>query len=324
LAAAIKGYRCIIVLPEKMSKEKVDVLKALGAEIVRTPTEAAYDAPDSHISVARRLHEEIPNSHILDQYSNLSNPMAHYEGTAEELLRQTQGSKIDMFVAGAGTGGTISGIARRLKEHNPEIIVVGVDPEGSILAQPDSLNDRKRLEPYHVEGIGYDFVPNVCDRSLIDEWVKSNDKDSLVQMRALIRHEGLLCGGSSGAAVSCALQAAKRLKKGQRCVVLLPDSVRNYMSKALSNDWMLDHGFVDNDIIQTKQYSAWWAKKRVCDLPSVNTNTPLTITPDVTCRDAITLLKEEGFDMVPVCEESSRVIGVITEGNLTNRLLSGR
>ncbi|CAB9514178.1 Cystathionine beta-synthase [Seminavis robusta] len=322
MAAATKGYRCIIVLPEKMSKEKVDVLKALGAEIMRTPTEAAYDAPDSHISVAKRLHEEIPNSHILDQYSNLSNPLAHYEGTAEELLRQT-GGKIDMLVAGAGTGGTISGIAKRLKEHNPNIQVIGVDPVGSILAEPETLNDNKRLEPYLVEGIGYDFIPNVCDRSLVDEWMKSNDKDSLVQMRALIRHEGLLCGGSSGAAVSCALKAAKRLKKGQRCVVILPDSVRNYMSKALSDDWMIDHGFVDNKIIQTKQYSAWWSTKRLCDVPSVTNNTPLTITSDVSCCDAIAVLKEGGYDMVPVIEDNE-ILGVVTEGNITNRLLSGR
>jgi cystathionine beta-synthase len=159
LAAAVKGYRCIIVLPEKMSKEKVDVLKALNAEIVRTPTEAAWDAPDSHISVAKRLQSEIPNSHILDQYSNVSNPNAHYYGTAEEIWTQCDG-KVDMFVAGAGTGGTITGIARKLKEKNPNLIVVAVDPEGSIMAQPESLNDNKKLEPYQVEGMS--LCGNYC------------------------------------------------------------------------------------------------------------------------------------------------------------------
>jgi cystathionine beta-synthase len=154
LAAAVKGYKCIITMPEKMSKEKVDVLKALGAEIIRTPTEAAFDAPDSHISVARRLQEEVADSHILDQYSNPSNPSAHYHGTAEEIIRQCNG-RIDMLVAGAGTGGTITGIAKRLKEHNPNIIIVGVDPEGSLLAVPDSLNDKRRLESYQVEGTIY-------------------------------------------------------------------------------------------------------------------------------------------------------------------------
>lgn len=320
LAAACRGYRCIITMPEKMSKEKVDVLKALGAEIVRTPTEAAYDAPDSHISVAARLQQEIPNSFILNQYTNPSNPLAHAEGTAEEIWAQC-GGKIDMLVAGAGTGGTITGLAQTLKKkYNPNLIVVGVDPEGSILALPDNLNDKNRLKPYQVEGIGYDFVPQVLDRSLVDKWVKSNDLESLVMMRRLIRDEGLLCGGSCGAAVAAALKAAEILQEGQTCVVILPDSVRNYMTKALSDDWMLDHGFVDNDVIQPKLFKTWWAEKRVCDLPI---NTPLTITSDVTCKDAIALLKEEGYDMVPVVGDNS-VIGVVTEGNISSALLGGR
>lgn len=201
--------------------------------------------------------------------------------------------------------------------------VVGVDPEGSILALPDKLNDHHRLESYQVEGIGYDFIPGVCDRSVVDEWIKSNDKESLVMMRHLIRYEGLLCGGSSGSAVSCALQAARSLKKGQRCVVILPDSVRNYMSKALSDDWMRREGFADNTIVKAKQFAQWWSEKKVSDLPSINTNVPLTITSDVTCRDAIALLKEEGFDTIPVCD-GEEVCGVVTEGNMTSRILSGR
>eukprot|EP00592_Proboscia_alata_P009439 CAMPEP_0194361476 /NCGR_PEP_ID=MMETSP0174-20130528/9059_1 /TAXON_ID=216777 /ORGANISM="Proboscia alata, Strain PI-D3" /LENGTH=505 /DNA_ID=CAMNT_0039133705 /DNA_START=74 /DNA_END=1591 /DNA_ORIENTATION=+ len=319
LAAAIKGYHCIIVLPEKMSKEKVDILKALGAEIVRTPTEAAWDAPDSHISVARRLNEEIPNSHILDQYSNPSNPLAHYDGTAEEIISQC--GKVDMFVCGTGTGGTITGIAKRLKEHNPDIIVVGVDPEGSILALPDELNNKKRLQVYKVEGIGYDFVPNVLDRNVVDKWMKSNDKDSFIMMRRLIREEGLLCGGSCGSAVSCALEAAKSLRKDQRCVVVLPDSVRNYMTKALSDDWMIDNSFVDNKVIKMKHFQAWWASRPVSDIAMT---TPLTITTNVKCREAIHLLKEEGFDMMPVLDDENNVVGVVTEGNMTSMILSGR
>lgn len=322
LASAVKGYKCIIVLPEKMSKEKVDVLKALGAEIVRTPTEAAYDAPDSHISVAKRLQSEIPNSHILDQYKNPSNPNAHYYGTAEELWIQCS-QKIDMLVAGAGTGGTITGIAKKLKEYNPNIIIVGVDPEGSILAEPPLLNDYKRLEPYAVEGIGYDFIPDVLDRALVDKWYKSNDTDSLVMMRRLIRDEGLLCGGSCGSAVSIALKAAKdyNLTSDQRCVVILPDSVRNYMTKALSDAWMLDHSFIDNDVIKPKTIQTWWADHFVRDIPLA---TPLTITSNVTCKAAISLLKQEGFDMVPVIGENGSVIGVVTEGNISSQILSGR
>mmetsp|Transcript_25905 Transcript_25905/g.51613 ORF Transcript_25905/g.51613 Transcript_25905/m.51613 type:complete len:452 (+) Transcript_25905:75-1430(+) len=281
LAASIKGYRCIICLPEKMSKEKVDILKALGAEIIRTPTEAAWDAPDSHISVAKRLNSEIPNSYILDQYSNPSNPLAHYEGTAEEIWQQCSG-KVDMLVAGVGTGGTISGIAKKLKEYNPNILVIGVDPEGSILAQPEPMNDAHRLESYEVEGIGYDFIPGVLDHRLVDKWYKSNDANSLLMMRKLIRREGLLCGGSSGAAVSCALDAAaKYLKPGQRCVVILPDSVRNYMTKSLSDDWMVDHGFVDGDVIKRKEFQTWWSSKRVSDIAMT---APLTITSTVKCK----------------------------------------
>jgi cystathionine beta-synthase len=323
LAAAVRGYRCIITMPEKMSKEKVDVLKALGAEIVRTPTEAAYDAPDSHISIAQRLQSEIPRSHILDQYSNPGNPGAHYQYTADEILKQT-GGKVDMLVAGAGTGGTIAGIAKRLKEANPNVIVVGVDPVGSILAVPDTLNDPHRLEAYQVEGIGYDFIPKVLDRGLVDVWYKSNDRSSLVMMRRLIRDEGLLCGGSSGAAVSCALQAAKdyNLDSTHRVVVILPDSVRNYMTKALSDDWMSDHGFVDGTVIREKSFgNVWWATRKVHEL---SIQTPLTITEHVRCKDAISLLKQEGFDMVPVLDDAGAVSGVVTEGNMTNRLLAGR
>jgi cystathionine beta-synthase len=320
LGAAVRGYKAIITMPEKMSKEKVDVLKALGAEIIRTPTEAAFDAPDSHISVARRLKEELANAHVLDQYANPSNPNAHYFGTGEEIIRQT-GGKVDMLVCGAGTGGTITGIAKRLKEHNPDIQIIGVDPEGSILALPDTLNDKNRLESYQVEGIGYDFIPEVLDRTLIDKWYKSNDKDSLLMMRKLIRDEGLLCGGSSGSAVCVALQAAASLKAGQRCVVILPDSVRNYMTKALSDDWMSDLGYVDGDVIKAKNFSSWWAERKVYEL---HINTPLTITSDVSCKDAISLLKNEGFDMVPVLDAEGIVAGVVTEGNMTNRILLGR
>jgi len=285
---------------------------------------AAWDAPDSHISVAKRLNSEIPNSHILDQYRNPSNPMAHYDGTAEEILSQVKSgghTTIDMLVCGAGTGGTITGIAKKLKEVHSNIKVVGVDPMGSILALPDELNDSKRLDPYQVEGIGYDFVPEVLDRSLIDVWKKSTDLDSLIMMRRLMREEGLLCGGSCGAAVYCALEAAESLDEHQVCVVVLPDSVRNYMTKSLSDDWMLDHGFVDNDIIKRKEFQTWWAKKRVCDLQMA---TPLTITSEVTCKDAIALLKEEGFDMVPVLGSEGNVMGVVTEGNISSMILSGR
>ena len=236
LAAAVKGYRCIITMPEKMSKEKQIALEALGARIVRTPTEAAYDDPESHIEVAKRMQKEIPKSHILDQYANPSNPKAHYEGTAQEILDDFD-DDLSMVVKGVGTGGTITGVAKRLKEIKPEIKIIGADPVGSI------LGGGKKVEPYLVEGIGYDFYPKVLRNDLIDEYVKTEDEESFLMARKLIKDEGLLCGGSSGSAMVAALKSAKILKSNQKCLVVLPDGIRNYMTKFPNDDWMRDQGY---------------------------------------------------------------------------------
>merc|ERR1711904_610012 len=194
LTAAIKGYRMIICLPKKMSGEKVNTMKALGAEILRTPTEAAWDAQDSHLFLAARLAKDL-NGHVLDQYLNPGNPLAHYEGTAEEILEQT-GGKLDYMIMSAGTGGTLTGTAKKLKEAVPGVEIVAVDPYGSILAVPDSLNDvsprtgQKRLTAYQVEGIGYDFIPTVLDRDIADHWVKTDDDEAFAMIRSIVRHEG--------------------------------------------------------------------------------------------------------------------------------------
>ena len=236
LAAAVKGYKCIIIMPEKMSKEKQIAIEALGAKIVRTPTEALSSDPESHISVAKKLNSELDNSHILDQYSNPANPDAHYYGTAEEIIKDFS-NNLDMVVMSVGTGGTITGVAKRLKEKIPQISIVGADPEGSILGGGDEISS------YLVEGIGYDFFPDVLDNSLVDRYIKTKDEESFIMARRIIREEGLLCGGSCGATMVAALQAASSLKKGQNCLVILADGIRNYMTKFPNDDWMKEKGF---------------------------------------------------------------------------------
>ena len=346
LAAAIKGYGMIITLPEKMSQEKVDVLKALGAEIIRTPTEAAFDSPESHIGQARRLNREIPRSHILDQYSNPSNPLAHYDGTAEELLHQCDGH-IDAVVVAAGTGGTITGLARKLKERLPGVRIIGVDPVGSILAQPAQLNGK--IESYKVEGIGYDFIPAVLDRPLVDEWIKTSDAESFLMARRLMREEGLFVGGSSGSAMVAALKVAKGMAAGERVVVVLADSVRNYMSKFLNDHWMIEHGFMTEAahpnisagaVLPSHSASSqggapstsasaallaaqsnWWKKRTVADL---QLETPYTVTPSVSCQQCVDILNRQGYDQLPCVSVDNQILGMVTLGNLTSQILSGR
>ena len=236
LAAAVRGYKLIICMPEKMSMEKELTINALGAKIVRTPTEASHDDPESNFGVAARLNKEIPNSHILDQWNNACNPEAHYSQTAQEILNDF-GTDLHMVVMGVGTGGTATGVGKRLKEEVPGIKIIGADPYGSILGGEDEYKGQS----YKVEGIGYDFFPKTFEKQYIDEFVKVNDKEAFGTARALIREEGLLIGGSCGSAMFAALQAAKTLKKGQNCLVILPDSIRNYMRKFLSDDWMKEN-----------------------------------------------------------------------------------
>lgn len=317
LAATVKGYKCIITLPEKMSQEKVNVLKALGAEIIRTPTEAAWDAPESHIGVAKKLNSEIKNSVILDQYSNPNNPLAHYHGTAQEILESME-NKVDMLVCGAGTGGTLSGTAKRLKEVCPNIQIVGVDPHGSILAQPDALNKSVPAgAPYKVEGIGYDFIPKVLDRSLVDLWIKTADKESFRMARRLIRTEGLLCGGSSGSAMAAAFKAIRQanLKKGSRIVVILPDSVRNYMSKFLNDAWMESNGFYT----PLSPFEHTQACLKDLQLPQA-----ITCFESTLCKEAIHVMEKNGFDQLPVIDPTHRPVGMVTLGDIFAKIASGR
>jgi len=292
LAAAIYGYRMVITMPEKMSREKQVVLEALGAEIIRTPTEAAWDAPESH---------------ILDQYNNPDNPLAHYHGTGQEILDQTDG-KLDACVMTAGTGGTITGVARKLKEKVKGVRIVGVDPVGSILAGPGPIAS------YKVEGIGYDFIPEVLDLELVDEWIKTEDRESFLMARRLIRHEGMLCGGSSGSAVWAAKKVAERMGPGKRIVVILPDSVRNYMTKFIDERWMKENGFTESS----------WETNSVEDmLRNLPRRAVVTASSADTVADSVMAMKEHGVSQLPVIDEE-RLVGIVTESDLLAKLVDGR
>ncbi|MBI4702584.1 MAG: cystathionine beta-synthase [Deltaproteobacteria bacterium] len=307
IAAAVSGYRTIITLPEKMSREKQVVIEALGAEIIRTPTEAAWDSPESHIGVARRLKKLLPDSHILDQYSNPSNPAAHDEGTGREIIDDCD-ARIDAVVLTAGTGGTVSGIARAVRREIPGCQIVGVDPEGSILAGPGPIGT------YKVEGIGYDFVPDVLDRSLVDRWIKTNDRDSFRVARQLIRQEGLLVGGSSGAAVWAAMQVARDMKPGSRVVTLLPDSVRNYLTKFVDDGWMRQHGFAEAD----------WEMGTIGDIVrAMPRREVVCIDVESTLGTAVETFERRGISQMP-CTDNGKLAGIITEHDVLHVLLSGR
>jgi cystathionine beta-synthase len=307
LAAAIKGYRMVITMPEKMSREKQVTLEALGAEIIRTPTEAAWDSPESHIGVARQLQKIIPRAHILDQYSNADNPDAHYYGTGREILDAT-GGEFDYFVAGAGTGGTITGVARLLKEEAPHVKIIGVDPVGSILAGPAEVGS------YKVEGIGYDFIPDVLDRDLIDEWVKTEDRESFLMARRLIRREGLLCGGSSGTAMWAAIEIAKREGPDKKFVIILPDSVRNYMTKFVDDRWMKESGFTEPG----------WGGQSIDDLLRRIPQRELhTADGAESVADGVMRMKDQGISQLPILD-GDRLVGIVTESDLLAGLVEGR
>src|SRR3984957_11024482 len=233
MVAAVKGYHCIFVLPDKMSREKIALLKAYGAEVVITPTNVPPDSPDSYNGVADRLASEIPGAWRPNQFSNLANPEIHYRTTGYEIWEQSEG-KITAFVAGAGTGGTISGVARYLKEQNPDIKIIGADPEGSILSGDTP-------KPWKVEGIGEDFVPKTLNSQLVDEWIRVGDTEAFHIARALARREGMLVGGSRGTAVAAALRYARRLTSEHLVVALCADTGRNSLSKFFDDDWLADN-----------------------------------------------------------------------------------
>jgi cystathionine beta-synthase len=241
--AAVKGYRVVFTIPDKMSEEKINLMKAFGAEVIVCPTEVPPDSPESYYEVAKRIAQETPNSFYVNQYHNPKNIEAHYITTGPEIWEQTEG-KIDYFVAGVGTGGTISGAGRYLKEKNPKIKVIGVDPIGSIYY--DYFKNKKLIEPhtYLVEGIGEDMLCEALDFEVIDDFIQVNDRDSFLMARRLVKEEGIFAGGSSGAAVWASLKLAKNLSEDNTIVVILPDTGSRYLSKIFNDKWMREKGFI--------------------------------------------------------------------------------
>lgn len=307
LIAAVKKYRCIFVLPDKMSQEKINLLKAYGAEVVITPTSVPPDSPDSYNGVAERLTKEIPGAYRPNQFENPNNPLAHYLTTGSEIWADSNG-EIDVFVAGMGTGGSISGIAKYLKEQNPNITVVGADPEGSILSGDSPKS-------YKVEGIGEDFIPKTFNRQLVDEMIRISDKESFNMARRLAREEGLLAGGSCGTAVAAALKYAARLSEPKRIVVLLPDTGRNYINKIYSDTWMQENGFWEGGKIKATKLTEILAKK--VDFPSL-----VSVSSRDTLRRAIALLQKLNISQLPVIDEQ-QVVGSLTEALLMKLLHEG-
>ncbi len=313
IAAAIKGYRCIFVMPDKMSQEKILLLRAFGARVVVTPTAVEPDDPRSYYSVARRLVEETPNAILANQYHNPVNPQAHYETTGPEIWQQT-GGRVTHFIAGMGTGGTITGVGRYLKERNPDVQIVGVDPVGSILYELHRSGAYTEAESYKVEGIGEDFLPGTTDLSVIDEIVQVGDRESLLMTRRLVREEGIFCGGSCGSAVVGAVRYIQQHRLGPDAVivVLLPDSGSRYLSKVFDDDWMRENGFLDQV----------WSDIRAGDIqsrkPSVQVYTAFTRDR---IRDVVTLMKEHNVSQLPVVDEDGRLRGLVSEIDLLNHML---
>jgi cystathionine beta-synthase len=295
MAAAVKGYRCIFVLPDKMSSEKILLLKAYGAEVVITPTNVAPDSPDSYNGVAERLGREIPGAWRANQFANLTNPEIHYRTTGREIWEQTDG-RVTAFVAGIGTGGTISGVARYLKEQNPDIKIVGADPEGSVLSGGAP-------RPWKVEGIGEDFVPKTFNSQMVDDWVRVGDAESFHTARSLARREGILVGGSSGTAVAAALCYARRLGAEHLVVALCADTGRNYLSKCFNDDWLAENHLLLN--VQPAH--------SIGDL--IKTRGPrqlVTIRPEATVESAIDLMQGTGISQLPVLQDG-KPVGSIQE-----------
>ncbi len=310
LAACVKGYRCIFTTSDKQSKEKFDILRAMGAEVIVCPTNVTPEDPRSYYSVAERLSKEIPNSYWFNQYDNLSNRQAHYESTGPEIWKQTDG-KVTHMIVGVGTGGTISGTGRYLKEQNPEVKIWGVDTYGSVFKKYHETGefDEKEIYPYITEGIGEDILPKNVDFSIIDHFEKVTDKDGAVMARRLAQEEGLLLGYSAGSAVAGLLQMKDELKPDDLVVVVIHDHGSRYVGKIYNDDWMRERGFLDTEL-------------RVNDLIALKKDAAFAgIEPSASVREALKMMKEHAFSQMPVVE-GEKSVGSIIETDVLNFLLA--
>jgi cystathionine beta-synthase len=317
IAAALKGYKCIFVMPDKMSQEKISMLRAYGAEVVICPTAVEPDSPESYYSVSDRLAEEIPGAFKPDQYSNMANPSAHYAVTGPEIWEQTDGGRIDALVISVGTGGTISGVGRFFKERESTTLIVGADPEGSVY----TAQGEKDVHSYLVEGIGKDTWPKTMDPSVVDEWVRVSDRDSFVVARRLAREEGLLVGGSAGTTVAAALQLADRFGPDARILTMIPDSGRSYLSKFLDDNWMLQYGFLERRTPPPTVEAVLHAKRgEETDVPAL-----ITIAPHQKVGEAIDLMQRYSISQLPVIRDGeldslADVIGSLQDRDLLDRV----
>lgn len=313
IVAALKGYKTIFVMPDKMSDEKIRLLRAYGARVVITPTAVEPEDPRSYYSVARKLATETPNAILANQYHNPANPRAHYLTTGPELWSQTEG-RITHFICGLGTGGTVSGTGRYLKEQNPQVQIVGVDPVGSVLHDVFYTGVMPPAHSYKVEGIGEDFIPSTLDFSVIDDIVQVTDADSLTMARRLVREEGIFAGGSAGSAVAGALKYVRDRSLGPEAlvVVLLPDSGDRYLSKVFNDDWMREHGFGEGDRLSGRvaELLAARGERQVIGVP-----------PSARTADVVALMKAHDISQVPVVGAGDEILGIVTERDVLDHLL---
>ncbi len=310
MVAAIRGYKCIFVMPDKMSNEKVDALRAYGAKVIICPTAVEPSDPRSYYSVARRVVEETPGAFYANQYHNPANPEAHFVSTAPEIWDQT-GGKFDAFVSGMGTGGTLSGCGRYFKERNPDVQIVGVDPIGSLYYEYVKTGRLTKAFSYYVEGIGEDFLPSTMNLDMLDDVVQVDDRECFLMTRELVRREGIFCGGSCGAAVVGAIKYARTLTEPKRILVLLPDSAQKYLSKVFNDEWMRSNGFLSDD--DTEGTVAHVLKSKQGRL--------LTANADSSVREAVRILKEHKVSQLPVLDSGGRHCGVVSELDLLNHLV---